>query len=538
MSISPIKFLGLTVLSFNTQLGLGSSESSLSVDLVQDCEAGDVPNSPVVGGPVYFNAGAFSFGGLLTNWAKSQGGSGQTYNVKVVDPRQLLENFTVIVDSYLGLPISATNYFNAYAFYESQVLNTNCSVFGSSFSNERGMPYQKIIQALAFANPVVYSPTGYQYRVNFNSFPVGTPEWYRVAGPSVSLLQLLQDVCDVTGYEFYVNLLPNNIINIGLIDLKIVPGSFANIIAAYDGYATELSYGQELRNDITKTLLFGDRQHYLTQVFRFNHFFGEDNYNGSMIPVTPYSYDDCGFWISKKIESLNLSLIKPLPTNGPYTIHELDIRCAMASEQTWQNRAMSSGTPGTFNQAVRNNWPEAVTDLGAVVSGLLQNQGAAFNATLAVGSGTIPVNDMLQRFTNKNIYSNTDQILEDLQKVWNFVKGLGETYYGKQFLSPLNQYICWYQQSEDTEKYFTDLPTNAGGWIDPEYSVLALSEPELSLFRSEDQRIGCFAVFTVDGNFPTGSSGEGPVTGSAYDEEIQNVYDIPQIPATNVEGLA
>ena len=533
MSISPIKFLGLTVLSFNSQLGFGSSESTLSVDLVRDCEAGDLASSPDVGGPVYFQAGAFSFGGVLTNWTKTQGGSGQTYNVRVVDPRQLLENFIVIVDSYLGQPIVSTNYFNAYAYYESEVLNTNCSVFGNSFSNERGMPYQKVISALRSFGPTVYAPTGYQYRVNFNSFPIGVPEWYRIAGPGVSLLQLLQDVCDVTGFEFYVNLLPGNIINVGLINLKVPPGSFSNIIAAYDGYATDLSYGQELRNDITKTVLFGEKQHYLTQVYQFNHFFGEDNYNGTLVPVIPYAYDDCGFWISKRVDSLNLSLTSPLLNNGPFTLHELDIRCAMASEQVWLNRVMSSSSPGTFNAAVRANWPQGITDINQGVSSLIEQKGAALNATAAVSNGNIPVVDINNNPKRNSVKSNEELQKEDLTKVWNFVKSLGDTYYGKQFLSPLNQYVCWYQNFEGSEKIFSDLPTNAGGWIDPGYPVLGLSEPELSLFRSDDQRINCFAIFNTGGQVPDNSDTTTTLRrGSAYSSDIKNMTDLPDVPSS------
>lgn len=527
---TPIKFLGLTVLSFNTQLGLGSSESSLSVDLVQDCEANDIPSSPAVGGPVYFQAGSFLFGGVLSSWTKSQGGSGKTFNVKIVDPRQLLENFTVVVDSYLGQPISSVNYFNAYAYYESSVLNANCSSFGTSYSNERGMPYQRVISALAASNPILYSPTGYQYRVNFSSFPTGIPEWYRVTGPGTTLLQLLQEVCDVTGYEFFVYMTQMtgvNTINIGLINLKSAPTSFEAIINAYDGFATEISYGQELRNDITKAILFGEKQHYLSQIYQFNHFFGEDQYGTNLVPVIPYGYDECGFWISKKVDSLNLSLTNPLATNGPYTIHELDIRCAMASEQAWLNRAMSSSVPGSFNAAVRANWPTAVTSIDGGVTDMIKNEGAAMGASAGVNSGRIPVADMVNRPTRRSVKSNEELQAEDLQKAWNFVKSLGETYYGKQFISPLNQYVCWYQTDENAEKNFSDLPTNAGGWVDPGYSVLNLTEPELSLFKSDDGRVGCFAIFNSDGDPP---STQPVVSGTAYAPEIQNTRDLPDIP--------
>jgi hypothetical protein len=199
----------------------------------------------------------------------------------------------------------------------------------------------------------------------------------------------------------------------------------------------------------------------------------------------------------------------------------------MASEQAWLNRAMSSTVPGTFNAAVRANWPTAVTSVDGGVRDLVQNAGAAMDASVGVNSGRIPVADMLNKPTRRSVKSNEDIQVEDLQKVWNFVKSLGETYYGKQFIAPLNQYICWYQTDENAEKNFSDVPTSAGGWIDPGYSVLNLVEPELSLFKSDDGRVGCFAIFNSDGNPP--SSGN-LTSGSAYSPEIANTTTMPDVP--------
>jgi hypothetical protein len=493
----PIKFLGATVVSFNSSLGLGATESSLNVDLVEDCEAQDsfLPKNGgvIVGAPVYLQAGSFSFGGVLTGWSYSQGSSGRTYNAKINDPRQLLENTVVIVDSYLGNPVQAINYFNAYAYYESQVLQGNCNVFGSSRGNEKGMPYQKIVEALNGMNPTIYAPTGYSYTINFGSFPQGLPEYYRVAGPSVSLLQLLQDVCDVLGYDFFVSLSPGNVITIGLINLRSPPASFGNILASYDGTATEISYGQELRNEITKSVLFGEKQHYLSQVTRFNHFFGEDFINGAYVPVTPYKYDECGFWISKKIDALNLTLKKPLPNNGPYTIHELDIRAAMASQDVWKKRVMNPYIAGTFNQAVKANWPALQEDQAKkALEGQIQKPRG--------------VNDAVNQPNRANMEANKPEVLEDLEKIWTFIKNLGDTFYGKQFITPLNQLVCYYQDPNSSvgEKIFTDVPTNDGGWVDDGVAVLGLTDPELGLFRADDGRITCFALFNVNGSVPEG----------------------------------
>ena len=87
------------------------------------------------------------------------------------------------------------NYFNVYTYWEGAILQGNCRVFGESWGGERGMPYGKVITALKNMAPIIYSPTGYPFTIDFNSFPNGLPEYYRVSGPGVSLLQLLQDVC-------------------------------------------------------------------------------------------------------------------------------------------------------------------------------------------------------------------------------------------------------------------------------------------------------------------------------------------------------
>jgi hypothetical protein len=518
----PLRFLKSTVTSFNCSLGLGTQESTLNVDLVDDCDpavvsvAGNfepINNSVAiqVGCPVYFPdnppAGMpFRFGGVLTNWTLQQNSSGKTYNVKVSDPRQLLENVIVVVDSCIIPPVNGLNYFNVYAKFEAAVANGDCTKFGTSRSNERGMPYSKVIQALLDIDPTIYSPTGYAYKVNFSSFPGvsagrSVPDWYRVAGPTISLLQLLQDICDVLAYEFYVELTKfgaDHIINIGLIDLSLPPGSFNGLYNTFNGVATDISYGQELRNEKTKMVLFGEQVHYLTRVTDFNFFFGEDFYpvENKLFPIIPYKKRnepgaECGFWIKKRIESLNVSLNDPLPSNGPYELSELDIRSAMASYEMWLARAFDNNTPGSLKTALRTKWPNLAGDLNAKMNKVLTQHGVA--AQRAVG-------DIVSDPNNKDKNRNDEKISEDLKKIHGFISNLGNTYYGKQFIVKLNEKICWYKDhdEEDIEIYYTDVPTQAGGWID-NGPVLGLNDPELGFFRQDDGRVVCFSRFNRDG---------------------------------------
>lgn len=503
----PIKFLGGTVLSFNTSLGLGSAqESSLNVDIVEDCEAGDrfLPayNEIEVGAPVYFSTGidgaGFSFGGVLTNWTFSQGGSGRTFNAKVVDPRQLLENVIVVIDSYNGPPIKNPNYFNIYA----QLEGGGCGSFGASGSSEKGTPYNSIINALkSNGNPTICSTTGYNYTINFDSFPPGAPDFYRIPGPSITILQLLQSICDVLGLEFYVYMTmgvgiggsPIGIINIGTIDLKIAPpaNGFGNIIKMFDGKATDLSYGEELRNEVTKTIIFGEKQHYLSPVAKFNFYFGEEWDGNDFVPILPHAFEKCyGFWIKKRIPELNVTLNRPLPGIGPYTISEQDMRAAMSSFGLWKDRVYDKQIKGSLNAAIRANTP-------------LEGAGPKRVIEAQMNDPSIPA-DRHYRAINDASLGPTKQktidelFVEDLQKIHQFVQNLAETYYGKQWFVPLNETVCYYKGEKFQEKIFSSEPTNAGGWVDYGTPVLGLADPDLGTFRQTDDRISCFAVFAIN----------------------------------------
>lgn len=526
---SPVLFLGATVLSFTSTLGFGQQESTLTVDLIEDCAAnqsfGPRVGSNSVGEPVHFTTrrasetAFFDFGGILNTWTVTQNSSGKIYNVKISDPRSLLENCAVIIDSYLGPPLQTKNYFNVYAHYESEVLNQVCSSFGSSLTSERGMPYQNIIDGLESMNPTIYSPTNYAFTIDFNTFPQGLPEYYRVPGPSISLLQLISDVCDVLGLDFFITMTSDNVIKINTVSLSTQPTSFNWIFDSFNGTATDLSYGQELRNEKTRSLIFGEQQHYLSYVNQFDFFFGEDEDTGN--PIVPYARDSCvGFWIAKKVYTLNCSLNMPFATNGPYTISELDIRAAMSSYEIWKDRAFNSSSPGTFNAAIREMHPEGVAALDTALN-TLANAANALDTSVSAA-------DAVHNPKGSDIYTNGYNITDDLKKIHAFVQNLGDTYYGRQYIANLNQTIC-YSRSTDGSNYaqlvFSEVPTNAGGWVDEGTEVLGLTDPRLTFFRQEDNRIGAFAEFNIDGS-GTGPSGGGAAQGTMFGVQEPTIGNI------------
>lgn len=502
---SPIKFLGATVLSFNSSLGWGTQESSLSVDLIEDCDAGDVfIGGSLVGGPVMFVAGAdFAFGGVLASWTVQQSQGGKTYNVKVVDPRQLLENSVVIVDSYAGPPKQHTNYFNAYAFYEQPVFTDNdCDFFGdATFGStiERGMPYKRIVDALTGMGITICSSTGFNYTVDLSQLnTLSMPDYFRASGPGLSILQIIQDVCDANGADFYVTLVGANVITVNPVVLA-PAGGLDVLVGLYNGKATDLSYGTELTNNKVKTIIFGGQQHYLTYSTDFDYYFGE-NKQGE--PIVPVDNGPCGFVVEIDLTPLNLMLFQPLGANTA-RLTEFEIRAAMASEASWKTIVFNDGGD-SMAALIRAAFPD------------LQDQ-------IKQAMGILPANlakdrvmvDAIHNIRRAIIDGEKFEMANEIKKIHQFVNNIGNSFYGKKYLVKLSDSICILDDPDNfKEKIYSAVPTNAGGWVEPANiggaETLQLGAPEIQMMMTDDGRIGAFATFpkapNVSGVKPSGDS--------------------------------
>jgi hypothetical protein len=520
---SPVTFLNSTVLSFNGNLGFGGQESSLTVELVDDCDTGQgfpgINSNNLIGSPQFFptNSGSmqFSFAGIVTDWKINESSGGKTYSVTLSDPRRLLENVMIVVDTYSGPLISGPNVYNAYRYYEPrESLESNCVNFGTSgTSSDRGMPYYKAIQALQDMNIITYTPTGYALYVDLSSInSLLLPEYYRVNGPAISLLQLVTDVAEATGYDFYVYLSPNGgnwIIRFYFIDLKqpVNFGAVNWIVSNFENSAIDRSYGRELRIEKEKTVVLGEKVHYLMPVTEFVPFFGE-NQACEPVPAVPSS-DGCGFQVLVNTAPLAASMRYNF-TVGNLVVTEMDIRAALGSFQLWKERAQTVSIPGTFNAAIRaflafheitNDPKQAFDDLS---TGLNVTQASLYRSTA----------DIANNPNKSNVNVTVEAVNEDLQKIHNYIVTLGRTYYGKQYLCRLNQNICYKplygevaagQNCISSERVYTAEPTNDGGWIDGG-SVLGLSDPFLGFFKQDDGRIGSFALFNISGDIPPGTT--------------------------------
>lgn len=558
--VRPLKFIGATVLSFSASLGIGpTEESTLDLQLLEDCKDGDhFLGDLKIGSPVFFNTcealgetdkkKCFNFGGFVQNYTANQGSGGLVFNVKVVDPRQLLNNVTIICSNFLAGPIKHRNYYNAYAYYERAVLSpdrrnepednppqgytipgtkfldygvnyqgdknvVDCSVFGDANVDARGMSYINIINAINNMNPLVYSPnyaTIYSpplddedwiianreniqlhqhniFKLDLSGLP-NPPEYLKAPGPSLTLLELINTVCESVGHEFIVTLEENEFADIwGLHTIKIqtkhinkLPEeSFKSKILYYNGKAVDLSYGKEIKTDSpTRTMMIGEQRHVMAETTQVEIYFGKDK-NGD--PIVPYTKDDeeCGWYIKLYLDELNQTLRCPLygyPGSIDFNeyvtreveISEFHIRSALTSYEMWAKYVFNPGDgtdewPGNqedFSRLIRYNFPEYAAIIRAQILAEFERAAKANdpNQNNPPGQPEVPVSGaggfltegiwksitdfFVGDFTAEltNLYQKTRE--EEVRKVYDFINNLARSHYGKTYLATVSENIC------------------------------------------------------------------------------------------------
>ena len=520
--VARCQFLGLEVVGFNGTIGWGASESAVVIDLVPiHCENQEFTAADMIGRAVYFTCGTFAFGGLLQNWTYTTNSNGRTYNVRIIDPRQILEQCLCVIDSYAGPPARTLNYFNLYGFYEEEVyLSKNCDKFGTAEVTERGMPYHKIINALKSMNPTICTPVGENLVIDWSTFNVPVPQHYKIAGPTISILQIITDICEHAGYDFFVTLEPVNgmhVVRIWPVPLRQYDPIEDNLYFGFDPAETiDYSYGKEMRLPKNRGLLIGEQQHYITVVDltsgggeeggatgNFDFYFGEDPLTGE--PIVPFKRQYGQFWVNVDIRKLNVTLAKPFPMDR-INFCEYDLRSASHGNDAFYAWTCQPDTISELGQAMQSNWA-AYYDWNEVFRELTITTG---NVVQGITDGfSMPNKDK----ANKSLITYPP-IEEDLDKVQKFVAEFANTYYGKQIIVQLNEKICIKPHPEEFgEKLYTDVPTNDGGWVEPGVPVLGLGDPELEMFRTDDGRCGAIAHFGAPASLSGGSgvcvSGDG-----------------------------
>ena len=209
MSFERKRFLGLTVIDFNASVGWNDTESSVTITLAP--EDGETIEPYTIGEPYgigvganyEFSMGSFTFTGFLDRVIEKHSASGNIYEVKLNDGKDLIRNVECITGLYgtsdpkEDAPI--INLFNVFRYFESKQ-------FGNSQTNETGMPYYKFEEGINYLSAkygIVSAGKTYSIKLDFAS---KLPKYYRVDIPTVNLMDVISKICDDLGLLYRVEL--------------------------------------------------------------------------------------------------------------------------------------------------------------------------------------------------------------------------------------------------------------------------------------------------------------------------------------------
>jgi|19_taG_2_1085344.scaffolds.fasta_scaffold00068_16 hypothetical protein len=490
--------------------------------------------------------GGFEYAGIVEGWTQKNDANGNpVYTVKLVDPRVIIENTQVIVNNFPGQTSGVWNLINAYGFIES--LGDTCTsspaqaIGGVSWlntignqANSRGMVWNDVrcaISTLTAANNrpmasffyddwcrdarILYvgpdpADDGYGiierdavitdpvfqtipnanlnasfYLIDIREIPF-TPLYYRISGPNISLMEMISQVCQDAGCDYYVELLPfrnaGNVFKmikvrvavrstqptLGVIDDFIAAKQAA--VAKANGGILAYTKGEEIRNESTSTYLIGGelRQHFEASASNMLPFWGLD-INGDLIHATVANDE---YSVRMDLSRLNVSLNTPFAAQFQW-ITERELRAALSDIDAWKE--VTHFIDGDF--AV---WLRTIKQHKRFRQQLLMD---ALNEKLpaaAISIGGPDANSLDKAFNEAEA--------KDLEMAYEFVRTYADEFYGKQWLVNATSFVCFTTDPESSKLRYSHEPSTEGCWVNDDVTtVIGLTHDSTStdFFRDE-----------------------------------------------------
>jgi hypothetical protein len=536
--LSRINFLGCSVLSFSASVGWNEQASELTVKLVQDC--GQNFTSPKIGTPHTFKVEdesenvIFRFRGILQSWIESRDSGGNPiFTVKLSDPRVILDGVQLIISDYYGyidqigpsLDQGPLNVFNIAGYVDATLLvgGGSCPSAPSErvtflTNRSRGIPWiliKEAIQQLISGDTNLPSPSSKftaspfieyigessntQYTLDIDDIPAANPNTpeaeYSITGPTVSLTELISQIAEDGGFDYYVELLDNNTIKFKTVFRNENPPSAQSKIKEFVGATgpaqnptregvISYTHGRELRNEPTSSLFIGSTKK--TPVIQSGanmlpFFGGKPDPDNNQVIVVPYNFENVTlfgancFVAQVPVDNINSELSSPIPS-PTFVVSELEMRCALYHIDSFitmailvRNEYINLGRTDLANSClgqrlIEQNFRPHLVDIDSAFNSL---RGDAPAIDLFVGMVKNYINDINQ---------------QDANALFNAVKSFSDQYYGKQWLVPIADVCSIFDASEYPPIRFNKVPSGDGAWHDFETSPLLLDLNELESF--------------------------------------------------------
>lgn len=548
------QFLGAAIQSYSASVGWntrGSGDNgTLQVELIEDdCNGGGVAYSnngkgdayvatvdkflpPQVGTAVRFRHGAFNFSGILTGWSENDSVNGlKYYTVNLTDSSLILDATKVIINDYTGITYQVPNLLNVYGWLEEN-LGAYCAEplisgalssargFGGANNSGGGLPWSQIKLALLnLINRTTYSrfgrPLSYRdvkYYIDLSQMPnLDDNVKIGVGGDSISLLDIIAEVCELAAYDYFVELTcsgTTNIIKIRTFDRsrasadssaitvdeatttevgdRLNLGSIGDTVDEVQR-ATSKRRGIELVKDKTiYSFLVGD---YRAEIWQTT-LSGSNSYTATIWPY--WGKDDNGDVIRGE------GVVSATTGFGDHYFWVDATNWGIPGLTRWKidiGQLRAAMSPNAYDEWITYTQLTMLEYEKYVVQKLAMNiaDNNKFKAK-AILSGKFEARDVLS--TKDTVFLNANLITWHFsEQIFNHVRFYANEYFGKKFMVKL-PYLCYKIDADAGYKLTTNWDTTSGGWVSGG-SVLGLSvaSPLLQAFKEQDGKIQGFVYF-------------------------------------------
>ena len=339
------------------------------------------------------------------------------------------------------------------------------------------------------------------YIVDLTEIPF-SPDHYRITGPTLTFTELITQVCEAAGCDYYVELLPvkglggiNLVIKVRVVQRREQPklGEIQDYVDNQN-FVISKTFGQELANQPNSIFIFGAKRQDYVQQDTYPYIVPSGGLDTDGLPIRVF-FGNLGaegstnqWWYLldfRQIEgSLNNSFTENYSTNGFAWVSESEIRCASVDRDIWREFVVSrlgdSRSPCTRWML---NW-ETLT-------------GREFTPLMGPGAviGTNESPDTVPVYR------------ADMERMHGFIQTFATTFYGRRWLVNIPG-VCRDYNFEAADAsgfrpapYYSDDPSTDGGW--PTIAnVLGLTMPSSALdFFALDEtgKIGPMLRFSTAG---------------------------------------
>jgi len=252
--ISGYELFGGRVRSLNASLGINQSPTTVTVDIVKDDNPISVSNRQITD----ISIGAFDFRGIVQSWSQAKidiNGTG-VYQVRLTDTKPVLNAAQVIIGSAFD-STKTTSY-----DYGDNVIPVT---FESATQISNGVPFSTIQTVIENAS-IRYGSQTYTVEFNFTLPDRGSLVEYSISGRALSLLELISQIANDHGLNWYVSTSSDNVISVNMFGRSNLTNLTVNQLAALHPSAIVRRHeGLENRDAIQKVVLVGGYKTYLNK---------------------------------------------------------------------------------------------------------------------------------------------------------------------------------------------------------------------------------------------------------------------------------